>query len=92
LQIWAETGIFSLLSFLIFLTLLLGRGIKAFMINQNSLVLGLLCGISGFLVHSFFDTHLYSLQLAFLFWSMAGLLVAAANLELVARKIKSGTF
>lgn len=86
LQIWAETGIFSLLSFLAFVILLLSRGIIAFKRNNNYIALGLFCGIFGFLVHSFFDTHLYSLQLSALFWSMAGILVATIKLETDASK------
>ena len=74
LQIWAETGIFSLLSFLGFMILLLIKGIKVFKQNHNFLVLGITCGLFGFLVHSFFDTQFYSVQTAVLFWSMAGIL------------------
>lgn len=74
LQIWAETGIFSLISFLAFLYLLLSNAIKAFRKTGDFLLLGLICGIFGFLVHSFFDTHFYSLQLSALFWSMAGII------------------
>ena len=40
---------------------------------------GLLAGLFGFLVHSFFDTNLYSLPLAVLFWAFAGL--AAAKIQ-----------
>lgn len=78
LQIWAETGIWALLSFIGFLFLLLSRGIEAFRRSHNYLILGVLCAIFGFLVHSFFDTHLYSLQLAMLFWYLAGMLQAVA--------------
>ena len=74
LQIWAETGIFALLGFLGFIGVLLVNGIKAFKSNQNFLLLGLVCGLFGFLVHSFFDTQLYSIQTSMLFWSMAGIL------------------
>ncbi len=74
LQIWAETGIFALLSFLGFVGVLLVNGIKVFKSNQSFLLLGLVCGLFGFLVHSFFDTQLYSLQTSMLFWSMAGIL------------------
>jgi O-antigen ligase len=80
LQIWAETGIFSLLTFILFLSLILYKGIKAYRKKTNPLLLGLICGLFGFLVHCFFDSHLYSLQLAFLFWLMLGSLVAATRL------------
>jgi O-antigen ligase len=76
LQIWAETGIFALLSFIVFIILILRQGIKTFIKTHDYIVLGLLCAIFGFLVHSFFDNHLYSLQLAVLFWFLAGMLAA----------------
>lgn len=79
LQIWVEAGVFSLLSFLAFLGVLLSRAIKAFKEDDDFFVLGFLCGIFVFLVHSFFDTQLYSLQLAVLFWSMCGILSALIN-------------
>jgi len=73
LQIWAETGIFSLFSFLIFVGLLFWFGIKSFLAKKDYLLIGLLTGISAYLTHAFFDTALYSLPLAFLFWILAGL-------------------
>ena len=76
LQIWTETGIFSLLSFLAFVWLILYKGVKSLRENLDPILLGLVCGASGFLVHSFFDTDLYSVQLATLFWAMLGLLSA----------------
>jgi O-antigen ligase len=81
LQIWTETGIFSLLSFLGFLISLLYLCIKVFKKSQDFILLGLICGIFGFLVHSFFDAHFYSLQLSVFFWSMAGIAQALANAD-----------
>jgi O-antigen ligase len=77
LQIWAETGIFSLFSFLIFAGSLFWFGIKSFLAKKDYLLIGLLAGISAYLAHAFFDTALYSLPLAFLFWILAGLILAA---------------
>lgn len=74
LQIWAETGVFSLLAFISFLLSLLINGIIKFKENNDPLILGLVCALSAFLFHSFFDTQFYSLQLSALFWVMAGLL------------------
>lgn len=75
LQIWAETGIFSLLSFMAFVVSLVYLGVKKFIASKDLLLLGLLSGAVGFLVHSFFDTNLYSLRLAVLFWVWVGLII-----------------
>jgi len=79
LQIWAETGIFSLICFLLFTGLLLYRGIKKFRKDSDPVLLGLVSGVFGFLVHSFFDTNLYSLQLATLFWVLMGMISAKVS-------------
>ncbi|MCK4249387.1 MAG: O-antigen ligase family protein, partial [Candidatus Omnitrophica bacterium] len=73
LQVWAETGIFALLSFLSFLSILLVRSTKVCWNSSEPVLLGLICGISGFLAHSFFDTQFYSLQLAVLMWVLLGI-------------------
>ncbi|MEI6437668.1 MAG: O-antigen ligase family protein [Candidatus Omnitrophota bacterium] len=82
LQIWAETGIFALISFLAFLFLIFQRGFAAFGKTRDGVVLGLVCALFGYAVHAFFDNHLYSVQLAVLFWFMAGLVAAASRLAL----------
>jgi len=76
LQIWAESGIFSLLSFLSFIGVVLYRGMAEIRRDDNPLVLGLCLGMAGYLIHAFFDTHLYSLQLAMLFWIALGMIAA----------------
>jgi putative inorganic carbon (HCO3(-)) transporter len=98
LQIWAETGIFALLSFLLFVGSVLYRAIRVFRrsvfrrqplkdkssgmvsLGENPyLLLGLICATFGFLVHSFFDVQLYSLQLSVLFWVMLGMTLTLAD-------------
>jgi len=79
LQIWAESGIFSLVAFLSFVGIVLGKALKAFKRKREPLLLGLLCGIFAFLIHSSLDTQLYSVSQSFLFWSMLGVLAAAAQ-------------
>jgi len=59
----------------------LWQGIEAFRRSQDYITLGLLCAIFGFLVLSFFDNHLYKVQLAVLFWFMIGMLVAVSNIK-----------
>jgi len=79
LQIWAETGIFALLSFMGFLGAILLKGATAFKKNHDFITLGLLCALVGLTVHSMFDVHLYSLQLSVIFWSIAGILYARSQ-------------
>ena len=79
LQILAESGIFSLVFFLTFLCLVLYIGIKKFFSERDPVLLGGICGLTGFLVHSFFDTNLYSLALAILFWLWVGIVAALGS-------------
>jgi O-antigen ligase len=76
LQIWAETGVLALISFILFSTSLIYFGFKKFLVSKDFLLLGLLSGAVGFLVHSFFEVNLYSLRLAVLFWVWVGLISA----------------
>lgn len=76
LQIWAETGIFSLISFIAFVVSVVYVGIKGFFVSKDFLLLGLVFGAVGLLIHSFLDTDLYSLQLSFLFWIWVGLIIS----------------
>lgn len=82
LQIWAETGIFSLISFLLFVGAVLFEGIKKVKQTNNLLFMGLVCGFFGLLVHIFFDTQLYSVQLATFFWFILALTIAATKIDL----------
>jgi putative inorganic carbon (HCO3(-)) transporter len=79
LQLWAETGIFGLLSFLLFVGMALSEAFRLLRAHKDALLLGVFCGLCGFLAHSFFDTQLYSLQLSVLFWFMLGLLSAGES-------------
>ena len=81
LQIWAETGIFSLLGFMVFMASLIYLGVKKFIVSKDFLLLGLLSGAVGFLAHSFFDTNLYSLRLAILFWIWVGLIITRLHIK-----------
>jgi len=55
-------------------------GIRALKRYKDPLLLGLLAGLLAFLTHSFFDTHLYALQLTALFWFMVGLMVGVIKI------------
>jgi putative inorganic carbon (hco3(-)) transporter len=80
LQMSAETGLLGILAFLLVVYVFFKTGLGLLKKNKDYLVLGLLSGILGFLVHAFFDTHLYSLQLVVLFWYMLGLTMAVMGL------------
>ncbi|MCM8797692.1 MAG: O-antigen ligase family protein, partial [Candidatus Omnitrophica bacterium] len=82
LQKAAETGLLGLFSFFFVIFNFFKIGMRHFKRSKDYLLLGFLCGILAFLVHAFFDTHLYSLQLVVLFWFMLGLAVAVMKLGL----------
>lgn len=77
LQMAAETGVLGLSSFLIIISLLFIYSFILLFKLKGSVYFfvlsGLLIGIFTYLVSSFFDTNLYSLPLAVLFWFMVGL-------------------
>ncbi len=86
IQMAVEVGIVGLVSFLvIILKLFLNQFRKRETCyssnNFQVLSLGLLAGIFAFLVHSFFDNNLYSLQLSAFLWYMIGLYVAMDGLK-----------
>lgn len=80
IQKTAETGLFGLGVFLWVLYVFFKINLQYLNRKKDYLVLGLLSGILAFLIHAFFDTHLYSLQLVVLFWYMLGLTVAVIKL------------
>ena len=83
LQIIAEMGIVGLLIFLWFAFVLIKDAIFKLIKCRDkflkAFLTGLIGGVLAYLVHSFFDTNLYSLPLAVLFWAFAGL--AAAKIQ-----------
>ena len=87
LQLTAETGIAGLLSFLWIIIGVFRESLRR--INTSVmrgdprviLSMGLLSGIFAFLIHSFFDTHFYSLQLSVYLWFMIGILMAIHPLK-----------
>jgi O-antigen ligase len=88
IQIWAETGIFALLFFLIFVGTVLWGGLK--MIRQTpceetrAILTGLCAGAIAFLIQSALDTNLYSLQPSAMFWLFMGM-IQAVSVNLVYR-------
>lgn len=77
LQMACDLGIVGLLAFLWFLISYFLSVIRSLAIIKdkfyNSALWGMSIGIFAFLIHSFFDTNLYSLNLATMFWTSLGL-------------------
>lgn len=76
LQIWAETGLLGLGTFLVLIWCTVGlwlRAMRGMPEGPNRLMLlGLTAGLVAFLVQSAFDTNFYALRQAVLFWVLAG--------------------
>ena len=86
LQRAAETGLPGLFSFLLLIFTFFIACIKYIFLyaqKHKNLVLGLVSGITAFLVQSLFDNNLYALQLVVLFWFMLGLTIAVIKLDTV---------
>jgi putative inorganic carbon (hco3(-)) transporter len=73
LQILAETGILGLGAFLWFLFELISEACKKLKERREPMLMGVLLAATVFLIHSFFDTHFYSLRLSMFFWMLAGM-------------------
>lgn len=90
LQIAAETGIIGLASFLLFLFCLgsvcwrsLQRPAESLPPQSRELrpiLIGLTAGVLAFLVQSAFDTNLYAVRQATLFWTLSGMMLGIGAL------------
>lgn len=90
LQMAAETGIFGLMSFIIVILALFTLSFISMRKIKDSLyknvLIGLLVGLFGLLVQSFFDVDFYALQLNNLIWFIMGL---TTSVRYIALKEKS---
>lgn len=85
LQMAADTGLVGLAGFL-FLIISYFRGVIAALRRirddfYRTLLWGISIGVFAFLVHSFFDTNLYSLNLTTLFWFAIGTSLAIIRIS-----------
>jgi putative inorganic carbon (hco3(-)) transporter len=85
LQMAAETGLIGLSCFLWMLFVLLRNGLyychQIKDIWPLTLLQGIISGLFGFFVQSFFDNTFYTVQLGVLMWMMFGLMVAVTRLN-----------
>ena len=75
LQILAETGLLGIIPFLIFIITVITKSIKSLIKNMDNFLLCIFIAFISFLIHSFFDTQLYSLRLSILFWILCAFLL-----------------
>lgn len=84
LQIAAETGLLGLGAFLWVIVALFRTSLANLKMVEGRfykmLLAGLLTGLFGFLVHSFVDTNIYTLQLGILMWFTIGLIIATQKI------------
>jgi O-antigen ligase len=90
LQMTAEIGLIGLFSFLWIIYTLFSHALKS--VSRicdpfdRSFLIGLLAGLVGFLIHSFFDTNFYSVKLANLMWIAIGAVVVVQRIAFDAKK------
>jgi len=86
LQIWAESGIFTLIFFIIFI----GYIFKKILLQKNDPVtLGLLTGSFAFLVHNLIDYSFFIPQVAFMWWVITACalnLSKASGIDIVSKE------
>jgi O-antigen ligase len=82
LQITAETGLIGLAAFMVFLFYFFKSCFRAAWITRDTFLMGLFAGLIAFLVQSIFDTNLYAVRQAVLFWTLAGLAVGLSGSKL----------
>ncbi|MBN2483484.1 MAG: O-antigen ligase family protein [Candidatus Omnitrophica bacterium] len=81
LQVLAETGLVGFVPFMSFLGMLLFSGYALVCKKKDYLLMGIMLGVTAFLIHSFFDTQLFTLKLSILFWLFASFIVICLRSE-----------
>ena len=85
LQMTAELGFVGLTAFLAMIAVLFWQTLRSWTTLKDpyleTILAGSLAGLAGFLVQSFFDTTLYSVQLGNLMWIIMGLSVAISRIS-----------
>jgi len=74
LQLWAEAGMVAVAIFTLFVVKTLITGFLSYKETKDPKLIILICALTAYLCHSLFDTNLFSVKLAVLFWVLMGLL------------------
>lgn len=85
LHMSAESGLLGVASFFWITVILFKTALsnlkRLHNLSYAAILVGLLTGLFGFLMHCFVDTNIYSLQLGNLMWFIMGLIVAAQKVH-----------
>ena len=75
LQLWAETGVFGILSFILLITHLLKSGLTAIRNAPDKIMgIGLMSAACAFLIHNLMDFTYFLPELSLTWWAILGLL------------------
>lgn len=77
-ELWVESGIFALISFLVFLFVLVKKSISYILANKQHqiIIVVALISILSVMVHGIFDTIFFRPQVQFIFWTMTAFISA----------------
>ena len=85
LEMAVESGIFSLIAYLLFVVSVLGAAVKTFFAcndyKKKVLIFSAFAAILAVLIHGFVDTIYFRPQIQYLFWTMAAIAVALVREE-----------
>lgn len=81
LHMAADSGIITVGAFFGLMITVYAYSLRSKEAFSDTLLLGFMIGITGILIHAFFDTTFYQLQTVILFWVMLGITVAYARLK-----------
>lgn len=85
LEIAVESGIFALLSYLLFIFTLISNGIKKFIqkndLSNKILIFTCIISIIAVMVHGLFDTVYFRPQIQYIFWTMVSVLTVLIREE-----------
>ena len=85
LEMAVESGIFSLIAYLLFVVSLLGAAVKTFFAcndyKKKVLIFSAFAAILAVLIHGFVDTIYFRPQIQYLFWTMAAIAVSLVREE-----------
>jgi putative inorganic carbon (HCO3(-)) transporter len=94
LQLWIETGILGLLSFLTVVFVNIKHALSALLQSRSivikAILASLLAGLSGFLFHGLLEHSFYNLRILLLFWILLAFIMSISSMVVAAGDEKQG--